>query len=1186
MSNYQLLSGKGSNILVAAAAGSGKTAVLVERIINKIINDKIDIDKILVVTFTNAAASEMRERILNALYKKIDQDPLNLRLRKQIVLLNKASICTIDSFCLDVIRNNFFKADVSSNFRIADNIELELLKQEAIEEVFEESYVEDDSDFSELVKLYAGYKDDENLKNIVLKIHNFIQSAPFPIEWLNEKIDMFNPSKVENFADTVWGKIIIRNFRDELENSVHILRDCKMKSENIIELSKYTLILEDDINQILYLEKSLDNWDLAYEIANNIKFKTWPSDKKIVSNLKDEMKQTRDNIKKRLKTAIEQTFIYTTEQAIEDIEYMYIILEKLKNVVLNFEKKFEEKKSAKNIMDFSDIEHIALKILLEKNEKGVYQKTEVAKKYEEKFDEIAIDEYQDSNLVQEFILTSISNMKNIFMVGDVKQSIYRFRQARPELFLDKYDKYGSDTNEYGRKIKLFKNFRSRENVLDTTNLIFQDIMSQGFGEIEYDKSEYLNLGAEYEDKDSLFVKTEIDIIDLKQEQIDEESDDENDSESNELLEKTEIEAKYVAKKIKELIDSKYQVSDKKDGYRNITYKDIVILLRATAGVSNIFEKELINLDIPVFSDQAENYLESIEIKTIIATLKIIDNPYRDIELVTVMRSIIGDFSDNDLIEIRLAKQDGFYYEAVKEALNSNEISNDLKNKINTFLNNIENWRKEEKYLPLNELILKIYNQTDYYNYVRLMPNGDVRKANLKLLIDKAKDYEKISFKGLFNFIRYLEKVKNSSTDMQSAKLIGENENVVRIMSIHKSKGLEFPVAIISRADKKFNLRDLSDSILMHQDIGFGMQYINYERRIEYTTATKEAIKIKTREEAIAEEMRILYVALTRAKEKIIITGVENDFEKSIEQKRELLKIYERENGKINHLLLKKFLSYLGWIELCYLSHKDIEDEICLNRIAKQDVLNEDDVVNESCDFDIGESSIEDLDYIDKILNWKYDFEEMTSLQSKLSVTKIKELKSGLSKEKSENNIDLKPKFMIEETAISSAERGTILHLVLQKLDLKKEYSKSDLRSFIDDLCFKKQITENQKGVINIEKLYTILNSEFFRKIRNAKEIKKEIPFYTYIDTKEVYGTENSENVLVQGIVDLFFVDEAGRLVLVDYKTDYTVDGSDLVDKYRVQLEIYKKALEEAVGRCVDEVVVYSIYLNRGIDVLM
>ena len=554
---------------------------------------------------------------------------------------------------------------------------------------------------------------------------------------------MFNPSKVENFADTVWGKIIIRNFRDELENSVHILRDCKMKSENIIELSKYTLILEDDINQILYLEKSLDNWDLAYEIANNIKYKTWPSDKKIVSNLKDEMKQTRDNIKKRLKTAIEQTFIYTTEQAIEDIEYMYIILEKLKNVVLNFEKKFEEKKSAKNIMDFSDIEHIALKILLEKNEKGVYQKTEVAKKYEEKFDEIAIDEYQDSNLVQEFILTSISNMKNIFMVGDVKQSIYRFRQARPELFLDKYDKYGLDTNEYGRKIKLFKNFRSRENVLDTTNLIFQDIMSQGFGEIEYDKSEYLNLGAEYEDKDSSFVKTEIDIIDLKQEQIDEESDDENDSESNELLEKTEIEAKYVAKKIKELIDSKYQVSDKKDGYRNITYKDIVILLRATAGVSNIFEKELINLDIPVFSDQAENYLESIEIKTIIATLKIIDNPYRDIELVTVMRSIIGDFSDNDLIEIRLAKQDGFYYEAVKEALNSNEISNDLKNKINTFLNNIENWRKEEKYLPLNELILKIYNQTDYYNYVRLMPNGDVRKANLKLLIDKAKDYEKI-----------------------------------------------------------------------------------------------------------------------------------------------------------------------------------------------------------------------------------------------------------------------------------------------------------------------------------------------------------------------------------------------------------------------------------------------------------
>ena len=512
---------KGNNILVAAAAGSGKTTVLVERIIRKIINDNVDIDKILVVTFTNAAASEMRERILTALYKQIDEDPLNKRLRKQIVLLNKASICTIDAFCLDIIRNNFFEIGASSNFRIADNTELELLKQEAIEETFEELYLENDDEFNKLIELYAGYKDDENLKNIILKIHNYIQSAPFPEDWLEEQIEKFNMSNIEDFSQTEWGKIILKNFRDEVLNSIQILESSKHQLDMITELSKFSLVVADDINQLKFLEQNWDNWERAHEIANNLKFKTWPTDKKVVSNLKEETKKARDNVKKRISKAVSQTFIYNTEEAVEDINAMYPILKKIKDVTLKFMEKFSEKKSNKNIMDFSDIEHYALKILLKKDENGIYQKTEVAKKYEEKFNEIAIDEYQDSNLVQEYILTSISNEKNIFMVGDVKQSIYRFRQAKPELFLDKYQKYGLEPNEYGQKIKLFKNFRSRENILDTTNLIFSDIMSADFGEIEYDESEYLNLGATYEEPTEnveFAGKTELDIIDLKKEE--------------------------------------------------------------------------------------------------------------------------------------------------------------------------------------------------------------------------------------------------------------------------------------------------------------------------------------------------------------------------------------------------------------------------------------------------------------------------------------------------------------------------------------------------------------------------------------------------------------------------------------------------------------------------------------------
>lgn len=1176
---------KGNNILVAAAAGSGKTTVLVERIIRKIINDNVDIDKILVVTFTNAAASEMRERILTALYKQIDEDPLNQRLRKQIVLLNKASICTIDAFCLDIIRNNFFEIGASSNFRIADNTELELLKQEAIEETFEELYLENDDEFNKLIELYAGYKDDENLKNIILKIHNYIQSAPFPEDWLEEQIEKFNMSDIEDFSQTEWGKIILKNFRDEVLNSIQILESSKHQLDMITELSKFSLVVADDINQLKFLEQNWDNWERAYEIANNLKFKTWPTDKKVVSNLKEDTKKARDNVKKRISKAVSQTFIYNTEEAVEDINAMYPILKKIKDVTLKFMEKFSEKKSNKNIMDFSDIEHYALKILLKKDENGIYQKTEVAQKYEEKFNEIAIDEYQDSNLVQEYILTSISNGKNIFMVGDVKQSIYRFRQAKPELFLDKYQKYGLEPNEYGQKIKLFKNFRSRENILDTTNLIFSDIMSADFGEIEYDESEYLNLGATYEEPTESVEfagKTELDIIDLKKEENEDGEEIEEDN-SSELLEKTEIEAKFVANRIQELIKSKYQVYDRKTGYRDITYKDIVILLRATSNTANVFEKELLNLNIPVFSDQAENYLESIEIRTITSLLKIIDNPYRDIPLVTVMRSIIGDFTDNELIEIRLTQNEGYFYDSLKEAKTSPKIDSKLKEKVTNFLDKLNKWREEERYLPLNEFIQKIYEETDYYNYVRLMPNGQVRKANLKMLLDRAKDYEKISFKGLFNFIRYLEKVKSSNSDLSSAKVIGENENVVRIMSIHKSKGLEFPVAIISRTDKKFNQKDLNESILLHQDIGFGMQYINYDRKIEYTTATKEAIKIKTKEESIAEEMRILYVALTRAKEKLIITGVENDFKKSIEQKKELLEIYEKENDKINHLVLKKYLSYLEWIELVYLNHKDIENQITLNKIAKKDVLKAEENQEEQGKKDIELPEKIDYEKINEILNWQYKYKEMTNIQSKMSVTKIKELKN--SEAQNQQHIEIKPKFMLDKTKVSSAERGTITHLILQKLDFTKEYSREELAQFVNNLCTKNIITQIQKDSINIDKIYQIINTQFIKNLKNAKEIKKETPFYTYINTKEIYNTQNSENILVQGIIDLYYINQQNEVILVDYKTDYVEgSGEELIDKYKVQLEIYKKALEESLKKKVKHVYIYSIYLNKEIEI--
>lgn len=614
---------------------------------------------------------------------------------------------------------------------------------------------------------------------------------------------------------------------------------------------------------------------------------------------------------------------------------MYVILKKLEGLILEYQQEFEKKKRERNIVDFSDVEHFALQILCTQNENGEIEKTQIAKSYEEKFEEIAIDEYQDSNLVQEYILKSIARENNIFMVGDVKQSIYKFRQAMPELFLSKYASYPSKLEQNGEenlKIQLFKNFRSRENVLDITNLVFKNIMSDLLGDIDYNEDEYLNLGEDYE-KISQDLKTEVDVIDLAQQEDEEdivrnedEENQEKSAEPEERIEDIEIEARFVAKRIQQLIQEKFQVWDRKKGsFRDIQYKDIVVLLRATTQSAPIFEQEILKLEMPVFADSSQGYLDSIEIQTVMSLLKIIDNPMQDIPLVTVLRSSIGGFSDNDLVEIRLNdKQDNFYICLKKAKVNADS---ELKLKIEKFLSQLEVWRKEQEILSLDELIWKIYSDTGYYNYVGLMPNGELRQANLKMLFERAKSYEKASFKGLYHFIHFIERLQLSSGDMGVAKIIGENENVIRIMSIHKSKGLEFPVVILAQTGKQFNLMDLNESILLHQDLGIGVKYKDDELQVQYDTLTKEAIKNKMKVETLSEEMRILYVALTRAKEKLIITGRIKEYEKALTKMQEQVNQYPSENGKIEHILVKKYKKYLDWLMLVYLYEQENINQI-------------------------------------------------------------------------------------------------------------------------------------------------------------------------------------------------------------------------------------------------------------------
>jgi len=1171
----------GNNILVAAAAGSGKTAVLVERIINKIINQKINIDEILVVTFTNAAASEMRERILEAIYKKIEEDPDNSHLQKQINLIGRASICTIDSFCLDVVKNNFYEIDISHNFRIADNAELELIKQETLEELFDKKYEVEDKEFLKLLETYTTYSSDDPLKELILNIYNFIQSHPFPNEWIENQVEKYNLSEKleEDFSKTEWGKILISNFKEELLDSKVRLEQVKKSIEKFEELKKYALVISSDIQELENILK-FEDWDDIYNAISVIDFEKWPIDKKITLEEKEIAKEKRNEIRKQINKTLE-AIDCDSKQANQDIFDMYQILKTLKDLIFEYDELLKQAKKEKNLVDFSDIEHNALKILLKKDKSHCYIPSEIALKYKKKFVEIAIDEYQDSNLVQESILISISNGKNIFMVGDVKQSIYKFRQARPELFLDKYEKYtiedGIDSK--GNKIQLFKNFRSRENILDTTNLIFKEIMSKNLGDIDYTEEEYLNLGANFEEteKNSIKANTEILVIDNKKEEI----ENEENEELEEPIQNIELEAKCVAKKIKEILDSKQVVFDKKVGYRPITYKDIVILLRSTKDKANIFENELISLDIPVYSDTSTEYLNSIEIQTIMNLLKVIDNPTVDIPLVSVLRSMIGGFTDNELIKIRLEEPKKTFYEAMR-AYNDEDI---IKEKIVTFLEKISLWKEESEYLELDELIWKIYIDTGYYNYVSLMPDGILRQANLKLLFEKAKQYGKVSFKGLYNFINFIEKVRTSSGDLSSAKLIGENENVVRIMSIHKSKGLEFPLVFLCNSNKKFNVQDLNNQILLHQDLGLGVNYIDSDKKLQYSTLAKEAIKIKSKEEIISEEMRILYVALTRAKERLIITGILSDVDKDLKDKGELLNLYSNEE-KININLLKKYKSYLDWIELVYLKNENA-NIMSLEKIAKETVIrNEKDteIQEENIKLEdiLKDIKLENAEEIKTKLNWQYQYLELSKIEGKTSVSKIKQLENK-DNEFKKTTIKM-PEFLKEETSkLTGAQKGTLIHLCMQHLNIKEDYTEAKVKEIIEKLLFQKKISNIEAESIDVNKILSFTKSNLWQEVKKAKLVEREKPFYTTVSVKDIYGNDIDEEILVQGIIDLYYINEQDELILVDYKTDYITEENELIEKYSNQLKLYKKALEEALNKAASKIYIYSTCLDKAIE---
>ena len=1214
---------RNSNLLIAAAAGSGKTAVLVERIIRIITDEEnpVDIDKLLVVTFTSAAASEMRERIASAITKALEKTPNSTNLQKQLTLLSRANITTMHSFCLEVIRNNFQVIDLDPSFRILDETEGVLLKNEILDDLFEEKYENDDSNFLNLVEAYSNSKNDDKLKEIVLDLFKFSMSGPWPEKWLKDKSEEFNINNIDELNETSWVKVIKENAKIELEGLISMTNKALELSSETSGLEPYVDTFTDDISIIKNIYYSLDKGlNELYDVFNDYEFsklKTVRKSKVLDISVQKMVKNIRADVKKKLEKIRDGVFFMHPEDMLISMKSLYPLMKELTSLVIEFGEKFGKSKKEKGVLDFNDLEHLCLKILTS-------EESNVSQKFKEYFYEVLVDEYQDSNNVQEAIIDLVSRKygknPNVFMVGDVKQSIYRFRQAKPELFLEKYNTY-SLTEGKDRKIQLYKNFRSRKEIINGVNFIFKMLMSKEVGELEYTDEEALNLGADYKEYDGegeTGGDLEIHILDKSDEKSEEDLEEEED------IGAINLEARIVAKRIKELINPEegkmpfmvaYKNEKGEDDYRPLAYKDIVILLRATKNWSEVFLDELGMEGIPVYADTGTGYFESIEIRTIMSLLKVVDNPMQDVPMIALLRSPIMNFTPEELGNIRLVNKEKYFYENMQAiVLGEVEVDELLKEKCKGFIEKLDTWRERSTFMPIDEFIWYIYMDTAYYGFVGAMPNGVLRQANLRVLFQRAKQYEDTSFKGLFNFINFINKLRKSSGDMGSAKILGENEDVVRIMSIHKSKGLEFPVVFLSGTGKQFNLMDLNKNILYHDDLGLGPDFVDVEKRVSYSTIAKESIKQKIKFETLSEEMRILYVAFTRAKEKLIITGATSNLGRWANKCCNAAALNE---DRIISSEVSKGKSYLDWLGMALCKHRNgesireqvgpmdisIKDDLSTWKI---DIWKKTDLLVDKVQENVDENKEKDLwinfdcETVDKNiynrLNFIYPFKSSTTIKSNFSVSDLKkknqeELEIVNSKNLYSEKIIAKPKFLQEERGLTPSERGTAMHFVMQKLDFNRVNTIEEIENQIREMVINELLSEEEFKVIRAKKIYNFFKSNLGKRVlksyESGEKVYKELPFYTEISAKKtdpnLINIPESEKVRLQGVIDLFFY-EGDNVILVDYKTDYVERGKeeDLIEKYKLQIQYYKEALSKITGKIVTESYLYSFFLDKEI----
>ena len=1194
------------DILVSAAAGSGKTAVLVERIIQRVLDQQapVNIDQLLVMTFTEAAAAQMKERIGTAIERCLKEEPNSIHLQKQSLLIHQAPITTIHGFCLNVVRNHFHEIDLDPCFRVADEGECKLLKADVMEQILNAAYEEADADFLYMTECYGAKKSDSVIEDQVTSLYGYAMSHPFPEKWLQDCKAAYQLQDVKSIEELPWVKAVTEDVRQTLSDLSEQAEFALQICEEPDGPQAYQKTVVSDIEYLRSLMKchSYEEYSIAF---SNITFEklgrvkagdgTDPDRQELVKTIRDRYKKLTDRLK-------EQYFYESPELLLRRMRACERPVSALIDLTIAYIHAYDTAKRDKNIIDFSDMEHMALQILLTPDEQGNMQPSKTAIEYRDYYAEILVDEYQDSNLVQEYLIRSISREQigqhNVFMVGDVKQSIYRFRLARPELFMEKYHTYPllgtvTDQNAQGTvRIDLHRNFRSRDNVLNTVNLVFTQIMRREIGGIDYDDTAALYCGADYPAQDRMDLSSELLLVEMKPERSEEEP-----AVIEDLPDAKEAEARAIANRIRELIQEG-QVWDKQTNtYRAVRYSDIVILLRTNKGYDETYSRILQEAGIPTHIASKTGYFTTTEVETLLAYLRILDNPLQDIPLAAVMKSMFGGFTDEELAYIRAAAKKRLFFYALQEYRGESA----LQDKIQVFLETIQYYREKIPYTSVYELIQEIVRKTGYLDYVSALPRGVQKRANVHMLLSKADEYGKTSYKGLFHFVRYIEYLQKYHVDYGEASLAGEHDDTVRIMSIHKSKGLEFPICILAAMQKKINFQDANQAMIMDIDYGIGVNSIDPIRRLKSPTLLKKVMQKKSRTETLAEELRILYVAMTRAEEKLIMTAAVEDIEKRLQA---VSVIADRSETSLPMTTISTFTNDLDMLLYAFARHTEHPDikvsRIQLSELVSAEVIDQVQTEQKRIQLLSNEHiQLPDEARITEHFAYHYPYGADEPVRMKVSVS---ELKLQHMEEESDDSdvlfppediIPCIPQFISQKETVSAVQRGTAYHKLLELLDYsigteKEAVSGVTLMQHFKELCRQGHISEELLQVIRPSDMETFRNSSIGKRMGTAfmrKTLYREQPFVLGVDADQVYEyASKEETVLVQGIIDAYF-EEDGALVVVDYKTDRVQSGEELVSRYKTQLDYYAQALEQLTGKVVKEKIIYSFALGREISLV-